>query len=211
MNELSNGKTMTVKEVAEVLGYKPDTIQGKVKELFPEIVKNGITTYLNQKQVLIIKQKLVPRTLGLKSEVESAITEIEIQQKITEGYRLAVELANRYKQRAELAEQKCIEQQPKVEFAEAVTGSTDVIDIGIAAKTLNLGIGRNKLFEILRRKGILQQSNIPYQKYVDSGYFRTIEQKYSTPDGTTHINIKTVVYQRGLDFIRKTIKENEAK
>jgi len=24
-------------------------------------------------------------------------------------------------------------------------------------------------------------------------------------DGTTHVNIKTVVYQRGLDFIRKVI------
>jgi hypothetical protein len=97
-------KTMTVKEVADVLGYKADTIQGKVKELFPEIVKNGVTTLINQEQVTIIKQNLVPRNLGLKSEVESATTELEIQQKIAEGYKLAVELADRYRQRAEIAE-----------------------------------------------------------------------------------------------------------
>ena len=33
MNEVSTEKTMTVKEVAEVLGYQPDTIQKTAKGL----------------------------------------------------------------------------------------------------------------------------------------------------------------------------------
>ena len=71
------------------------------------------------------------------------------------------------------------------------------------ATTLNfVNIGRNKLFDILRDKKILQSNNLPYQRYVDSGYFRTIEQKFMTPDGEQHINIKTVVYQKGIDYIR---------
>jgi anti-repressor protein len=49
------------------------------------------------------------------------------------------------------------------------------------------------------------QNNQPYQKYVDAGYFRTIESSYTTPDGSTHVSIKTVVYQRGLNFIRKVV------
>lgn len=72
-------KRMTVKEVAEALGYRPDTIQGKVKELFPKLVKNGIATTLTITEVDIIKQNLVPRNLGLKSEVERAVTPLDIE------------------------------------------------------------------------------------------------------------------------------------
>lgn len=92
---------------------------------------------------------------------------------------------------------------PKADFFDQVTDSTDAIDIGEAAKVLNMGIGRNNLFKFLRYKGVLMPNNQPYQEFCDREYFRTIEQKYSRPDGSIHINIKTVVYQRGLDFIRR--------
>ena len=94
---------------------------------------------------------------------------------------------------------------PKVEFYEAVTGSSDAVDIGTVAKVLNMGVGRNTLFEILRNEGVLMNNNQPFQKHVDSGYFRLIEQKYTKPDGSTHISIKTVVYQKGIDYIRKIL------
>lgn len=57
MNDLAlNGdKRMTVMEVAEALGYNPRTIQLKVKELFPEIVEERQTTYLNEAQVTAVK------------------------------------------------------------------------------------------------------------------------------------------------------------
>ena len=84
---------------------------------------------------------------------------------------------------------------PKAEFFDAVAGSKDAITMGEAAKVLDLGIGRNELFEFLRRK-----------KYIDAGYFRTIEQKYTVND-SVRINIKTLVYQRGLDFIRRKWNE----
>ena len=54
---------------------------------------------------------------------------------------------------------------------------------------------------------ILDKNNIPYQKYVDKGYFRVIEQKYTVPDGEVRINIKSLVYQKGIDKIRKILKE----
>ena len=96
---------------------------------------------------------------------------------------------------------------PKEEFFDAVADSKDAIEIGKVAKVLNFpGIGRNKLFEILRRKGILMKDNIPYQKFIDNGCFRTIEQKYSLPDGETRISIKTLVYQKGVDYIRKVLE-----
>ena len=96
--------------------------------------------------------------------------------------------------------------EPKAEFYDAVAGSKTAIDIGNASKVLGIsGIGRNKLFDILREQRILDGSNIPYQLYIDRGYFRVIEQKYNMPNGEVRINFKTLVYQRGLDFIRKVV------
>lgn len=95
---------------------------------------------------------------------------------------------------------------PKEEFFDAVTDSKDAIDIGQVSKVLNFpGIGRNKLFEILRNNGILKQNNEPYQKYIDCGYFRVIEQKYEARPGEIRINIKTLVFQKGVDYIRKIL------
>ena len=95
------------------------------------------------------------------------------------------------------------EMKPKAEFYDDVTGSTDTIDIGSVAKVLNIpNMGRNKLFSFLREKKVLNKRNEPYQEYVDKGYFRQIETSWEH-NGTTHINLKTVVFQRGVDYIRQ--------
>lgn len=104
--------------------------------------------------------------------------------------------------------QKLLEQKPKVEFYDDVAGSKDAIEMAEVSKVLGIrGMGRNNLFQFLREQKILQSNNQPYQTYVDRGYFRVVEQKYIKPNGDTAINIKTLVYQRGLDFIRKKLKE----
>lgn len=103
------------------------------------------------------------------------------------------------------------EMKPKAEFFDQVASSKSAIEIGQAAKVLNIpGIGRNKLFEILRRLDILMNDNIPYQTYVDRGYFRVIEQKYNV-HGEVRINFKTLVYQRGLDYIRNKVMKYKEK
>lgn len=118
-------------------------------------------------------------------------------------------------QNKELQEQNT-EMLPKAEFYDCVTGTDTAIDMAIAAKTLNFkNIGRNKMFEFLRTIGVLQDAskshkylNIPYQKYVDAGYFRVIESAYNYPDGSSNVYFKTVVYQKGLDYIRKRLLEH---
>ena len=208
MNELSMYRepTMTIQEIADALGYEQDTIRKKVKELFPEIVKNGIQTRLKEIHVHEIKKYLAPRTLALKSEVENATTSLDIEEMTVKVLQYHMAEAERLRTENERQREQLAIEAPKVDFYNAVTGSKDTIDIGEAAKVLAIkGIGRNKLFELLRDKGILMQNNQPYQKYIDAGYFRTIESSYTTPDGMTHVNIKTVVYQRGLDYIRKVV------
>jgi phage antirepressor YoqD-like protein len=99
---------------------------------------------------------------------------------------------------------------PKADFFDAVANSKDAIEIGQAAKVLNYGKGRNTLFQILRAEKILRDNNEPYQEFIDRGYFRTIEQKYSKPGGETYISIKTLVYQKGLDYIKKVLDRRKA-
>ena len=97
--------------------------------------------------------------------------------------------------------------QPKADFYDDVAGSKDAIEMSQVAKVLDMGIGRNKLFDFLRDNKIVMQDNQPYQQYIDRGYFRVVEQKYNKGDGSIGINIKTLVYQKGLDYIRKLLKE----
>ena len=97
---------------------------------------------------------------------------------------------------------------PKAEFFDAVTDSKSAISIGEVAKVLDVGIGQNKLFAFLRDRKILDRQNIPYQEYIDRGYFRTIEQKYDVR-GEVRISIKTLVFQKGIDFIRKQLQKEE--
>lgn len=123
------------------------------------------------------------------------------------GIKLLTQLKEERAARLE-AEAKIKADAPKVEFYDAVTDSKDAIDMRVVATTLNMGVGRNKIFDILRKENILDRKNIPYQRYIDNGYFRTVETSYSKPDGTQCINIKTVVFQKGLDFIRKIVENN---
>lgn len=102
---------------------------------------------------------------------------------------------------------KVEEMKPKAEFFDAVTDSKDAIPMADVAKVLDMGIGRNKLFIFLRKNGVLQSDNRPYQRYIDNGWFRTIEQKYDKGYGETGINIKTLVFQKGVDGIRRLLKK----
>lgn len=101
-----------------------------------------------------------------------------------------------------LAEQKIEEQRPLVEFADKVSNSSNLIDMGKMAKLLkdeNINIGRNRLFEWLRKKEILMKNNIPYQRYIDGGYFQVKESTFETPYGTktqqtTYVTGKGQIY-----------------
>lgn len=112
--------------------------------------------------------------------------------------------------KAEEAERLSIENmemRPKAEFFDAVTDSKDAFDMKDVANVLDMGIGRNKLFKFLREERILMSDNRPYQEFIDRGYFRVIEQKYDKGYGETGINVKTLVFQKGVDFIRKRLSQ----
>jgi len=129
--------------------------------------------------------------------------ELEINPRVPKTFREALLLAA---EQQEVIEKQALQievMKPKEQFFDQVTGSSTAFDMADVAKVCNLGIGRNTLFQFLREQKILRDNNTPMQQYVDCGYFRVIESKYNKPDGSVHISLKTVVYQKGIDFIIK--------
>ena len=120
----------------------------------------------------------------------------------------ALRLAADQQEQIEKQQKLISEQKPKVEFFDTVAESKTAVSMNDAAKSLNFNnVGRNKLFDILRTQKILMSDNMPYQKYVDAGYFRVIEQKWTGKDGMPQISYKTLVYQKGIDYIRKLLEK----
>ena len=99
---------------------------------------------------------------------------------------------------------------PKADFFDAVADSKTAVSMNDVAKVLDVkGYGRNKLFQYLRDNNILDSWNKPYQRYVDSGWFRLIEQRYMK-NGEQTIGFKTLVYQKGIDQIRKMLNNGQS-
>ena len=55
-------KHMTVKEAADMLGVSEEAIKKHVRELYPNLMRNGLVTYLNEEKITEIKQKMRPTT-----------------------------------------------------------------------------------------------------------------------------------------------------
>lgn len=95
----------------------------------------------------------------------------------------------------------------KVDFYDAVVHSKRAISMEKAAKILNFkDIGRNNLFKFLRLEKVLTIENLPRQIYIESKYFNVIEKGYVL-NGVWNVAHQTVVFQKGLDFIRKLLTE----
>ena len=93
--------------------------------------------------------------------------------------------------------------QPLVEFANQVAGTENLIDMNAMAKLAaeeNIQIGRNRLFKWLRQNEILMSDNLPYQKYIDRGYFAVKESVFETGSMTKTYQ-QTYVTGKGQAFI----------
>ena len=207
MNELSSEKTVTTKELAEVLGIDVDTVNNTVKQLvadlklgFSEMLRKITggrpTKVFTEEQATLIKQEIQKHHNLASRQIDNVITDTEMMMNIQHDFAWLV--------------QKNKELQAKADFYDCVTGSKDTVDMKECARFINFrGWGRNKIFKLLRQKSVLDRSNQPYQRYCDMQYFRIIESKYVLPTGEVKISLKTIVYQKGLDFIRKLIEKEE--
>lgn len=201
---------MTTKELAEVLGVSERTIrdtatakglEGTFHTLQTKGGKQSLRVF-SEEEATIIKMELQKHHNLATRQIDTVTTATEEDQMIAQAFTIL-------QRRIEDANKEIAKLKPAAEFAYQICSSKDAIDIGNCAKVLNRNIGRNSLFEFLRNQKILQQDNIPYQKYIDSGYFRVIETKYTIPSGETKISLKTLVLQKGVAYINKLLKEKD--
>ena len=193
------------KDVADKLGYAQTS--NMMKRIDEEDSKSSILDGMNMKSSLINESGLYSAIIGSKldsakrfkhwvtSDVLPSIRKnggyIANQENLTPEQIVANALIvaqNIISQKDKQIE----EMRPKADFFDAVADSKTAISMNEVSKVLGIkGLGRNNLFEFLRDNAILDRWNVPYQKYIDCGWFRVIEQKY-TKNGEEHISIKTL-------------------
>lgn len=98
---------------------------------------------------------------------------------------------------------------PLVDFALHVADSDDLIDMNAMAKLAadkNFNIGRTRLFRWLKRTGVLMSNNLPYQRYIDRGYFAVKESVFEV-NGLKKTYRQTFVTGKGQLFIISLLRK----
>ena len=99
--------------------------------------------------------------------------------------------------------------EPLVEFANQVSNTDNLIDMNAMAKLAraeNIPVGRNKLYGWLKGKGVLMANNLPYQAFIDRGYFAVKESVFETATMTKTYQ-QTFVTGKGQQFVINLLKK----
>lgn len=121
---------------------------------------------------------------------------------------LATQLKNEREEKARIeAESKrkdevIAKQEPLASFAKTAFATDDKVDIGMSAKILKLGFGRNTLFDKLRKAGVFfANRNEPKQRFIDAGYFEMKEKFIERTNHPGFVVTKVLVTQKGLAYL----------
>lgn len=229
-----NGEPWLVgKDVAEVLGYTNPS-----KALIDHVdnedkLNNESLSSLGQRGGWLINESGL-YSLVLSSKLPTAkkfrrwvTSEVLPSIRKTGGYSLnipknlpealrayAAEIEAHEKTKTALAkkEKKIALDAPKVDFYDSVANSESLLTFEKVAKLIaKKGLGRNKMIGWLRDLKLLRKTdsgNVPYQQYVNKGYFKLVEST-RVINGYERVFTTTYVTQKGLDYILKLSKYYE--
>lgn len=165
----------------------------------PEAMKMKVK-FLNEfkrmKEQLSKPQFNLPQTMPEALRMLAA--EIEEKESIkAEKERLALETAEQQK--------KLQEQEAPVAIYKLAISAHNTMSMQEVAKSL--GTGRNRLFRFLREeKVIMNGSNVPYQRYIESGYFKVVERPRASGDSIIN-DPATRVTAKGFDYIARLLQK----
>lgn len=231
-----NGEPWLVgKDVAEALGYSKteNAIANHVDEedKTSTLIQGSGSNY-KSKAIIINESGLYSLVLSSKlpnakkfrrwvtSEVLPSIRKtggysLNIPKNLPEALRAyAAEIEAHEKTKTALAkrEKKIALDAPKVDFYDSVANSESLLTFEKVAKLIaKKGLGRNKLIGWLRDLKLLRKTesgNVPYQQYVNKGYFKLVEST-RVINGYERVFTTTYVTQKGLDYILKLSKYYE--
>lgn len=212
--EYKNGRD-TINRLFEhsVAKYYAGVETGKKADGTPAI-QNKLCTFLTESQMY----KLIMRSNAKNAEAfqnwvcnevlpsirkQGSYNVKQSQYKIPQTYAEALLEAGRLALENEKLIAQAKENEPKIKAFNELMQSKDALDFLTFSKII--GIGRTKLFAKLRELDILRADNTPYQRYIDSGYFRVIESSYTQND-TTRIYTKTMILPKGQKYIANKVK-----
>jgi len=217
-NEYSNEVFMTSEQLGMVLGFS-DPSKG-VSNLINRKLKNG------QMPNEYLKTKEFSATLAMRTPSGIQETRIFNEDGIYEVAFLArTERAKEFrswvrqilkglrKGELELLKKQLEESKPKLRLYEQVINAKNCMSMLMVAKALKLS-GRNKLFRFLRSDKILmsgnRKQNIPYQQFIDNGYFLVVIKPRIIKGEVVDIPV-TLVTPRGLEYIFKRLEKSKKK
>lgn len=218
---LSNQRTVTMssREIADLTNSRHDNVKRSMERMasnkiisftpMEEPTLGGgkpITIYhVNKRDSYIVVAQLSPeftaRLVDRWQELEDA-NQFKIPQSLPEALQLAADLAKRNE---EVTNQLALAA-PKVEFAEAIASTKRGVLLGQFAKVV--GLGPVTIFKILRELNILisegQSFNLPYQYYIDRGYF-TVTQRSFRAGEEDRIANTPIITGKGEIWLRKKL------
>ncbi|HGY0709311.1 DNA-binding protein [Vibrio cholerae] len=211
--------TMSSREIAELTQSRHDSVKRSMERMssngiisFTPLVEPTVgggkptTVYhVNKRNSYVVVAQLSPEfTAALVDrwqELENA-NQFRIPKSLPEALQLAADLA---KQNEQVSRQLAIAA-PKAEFADQIALAKRGVLLGQFAKSI--GLGPVTLFRIMRELKILipqgQNYNIPYQEFIDRGYF-TIKQGTFETGEETRISHTPLITGKGEIWLQKKL------
>ena len=209
--------TMTSREIADLTGKRHDNVMADIRKMLSELglsspdfsgeYKDSTGRTLpcfnlpKRETMILVSGYSIPmraRIIDRWQELEgTAPKPVELSR--MDILKLAMESEEaRIKAEAQLAIAA-----PKAQFHDAVSEAINCQSVQEIAKVL--GTGPNRLFKTLRDEGLLMRDNMPYQQYLDAGYFRVVEKQYNDGRGESYTYTRTLVTGKGLAYIQKRL------
>jgi prophage antirepressor-like protein len=221
------------KDVAERLGY-PESSLATISKLIGHVPeewkgRNPIPTPGGTQDMAVLSEQglyfflarsdkpaALPFQRWVAGEVMPAIRQtgayalhgvqpFRIPETLGDALRLAADLADEVKAKnCEIASLK-----PRAELADQVIASTNSLPVASFAKLL--GTGEVRFFRWLRSHGFLMHNNLPYQEYLDRGYFRVKEGTYRVAgSGEPRAYTRTEITGKGQAFLSERFRVGAA-
>ncbi|ELA9068548.1 phage antirepressor KilAC domain-containing protein [Vibrio parahaemolyticus] len=212
--------TMSSREIAELTGKRHNHVKRDIERMREELnppnlgssifVHNGneYTQYhLNRDLTLTLVSGY---SIKLRHAIIKRLEELEKQSQpqVPQTYADALLLAATQAKELEEKNQALAIAAPKAEFADAIAGADKGVKLGQFAKTV--GLGPVTIFRVLRELKIFMSRgdsyNLPYQDYVERGYFTVKQGTYET-NSQTRISHTALITGKGEIWLRKKLLE----
>jgi phage antirepressor YoqD-like protein len=193
MNEVVQGRRMPVREVAAVLGVTEEAIKKHIRELYPDLMRNGVATCLSEAQIAEIKRKMLPTTevVGSMTDIEAGIMAVRVMEHFKARYEQERVLRIEAENRLAIAG-------PKAEALDAISaGKGDVTVKKLAAVLALPRVSEKALLLRLREDGYLNKDGSPARQCIDRGL---LYEKFTgnpakprlmiSPKGLVHFSVK---------------------